>query len=80
MRRFLPRALGLVLCLVLLTACGAKKPQVYRGMQDIEDLQRFPQDLTAYLDDSRDRPILTQAEAAEHLAKWRSSFFSAWHM
>lgn len=78
----IPRLLALLLCLALLTACGArqKTPPVYRGPQSIQDLTRYPQDLTAYLKKDQNTPILTMAEQAEHLQKWRASFFSGWHM
>ncbi len=71
----------LLLCLALLAGCAAKGPVVYQGRQDIADLSRFPQDLTAYYAGSdANRPILSPAEAAAALSKYRRTVYAAWGM
>ena len=74
------RHVCLVLCLALLWGCAAKAPVVYKGRQSIADLENFPQDLNAYLGADQNSPILTPAEAADALAKYRSTLYAAWSM
>ena len=74
------RHVCLVLCLALLWGCAAKAPVVYKGRQSIADLENFPQDLNAYLGADANSPILTPAEAADALAKYRSTLYAAWSM
>ena len=74
------RHVCLVLCLALLWGCAAKAPVVYKGRQSIADLENFPQDLNAYLGTDANSPILTPAEAADALAKYRSTLYAAWSM
>ncbi len=78
MPKTLLRHICLVLCLALLWGCAAKAPVVYKGRQDIADLENFPQDLNAYLGSDANTPILSPAEAADALAKYRSTLYSAW--
>lgn len=74
------RHVCLVLCLALLWGCAAKAPVVYKGRQSIADLENFPQDLNAYLGADQNSQILTPAEAADALAKYRSTLYAAWSM
>lgn len=75
------RQFCLFLCLVFLAGCAAKGPAVYKGRQDIADLDNFPQDLTAYyVQADANTPILTPSEAAQALSKFRRTFYAAWGM
>lgn len=75
------RLVVLVLLATLLAGCGAKTaPTVHRGPGTIADLSAFPQDPAAYAGRNWDRPVLTAAQSAAAMEKYRSRFFTSWHM
>ncbi|WP_297669372.1 SH3 domain-containing C40 family peptidase [uncultured Desulfovibrio sp.] len=80
------RLLLIVLCALLLTACGGKQTGSRSGRLpgasvQLEDLRRFPQNLEVYAKAAgQDKPILTQEEQLAQAARFRRILFGPWDM
>lgn len=75
------RLLILACCLFLLEAC-ARQPSAPQVQQpgEVADLRTIPQDLTAFLDSSSEKPLLDSAARDDQYERYRTRFFAPWDM